>query len=261
MRLELITAGAIALLVAMAAATEGGCATPLAGGDAASRFALAQRYENAEGVPRDYARALRLYCEAARGGHAEAAYSLGWMYLNGRGVERSDAVGIAWLRVAAARGDAQAARLVTRLASVKPARLSGCGGGATGPDAIAAPKAIEAIVARVAAQYDVDARLVLAVIAVESAFQIDAVSPRNAQGLMQLMPETAARFDVKHVFEPTENIRGGTRYLKWLLARFEGDLTLVLAAYNAGAAAVEQYGGVPPYTETREFVERVRRIY
>jgi len=261
MRLGSTTFCAVVLVVALAVSAAGRCATPSAAADAAQRFALAQHYENAEGVPRDYGRALRLYCEAAREGHAEAAYSLGWMYLNGRGVERSDAVGIAWLRIAAARGDDHAALLLARFSNVKPARLSGCGGGAKGPITIAAPKSIEAIVTRVAAQYDVDPRLVLAVIAVESAFQIDAVSPRNAQGLMQLMPDTAARFDVKHIFEPLENIRGGTRYLKWLIARFEGDLTLVLAAYNAGEAAVEQYGGVPPYTETRDFVERVRRLY
>jgi len=231
------------------------------GGDAAAKFGLAQQYENAEGVARDYGRAFHLYCEAAAFGHAGAAYSIGWMYLNGRGVARDDAVGVAWLRLAAERGDDQAARLLTRLASVEPSRPAGCWGGGKGSATIVAPKAIAAIVTRTAAKYGVDERLVLAVIAAESAFQVDAVSPRNAQGLMQLMPETAERFNVKQVFEPTENIRGGTQYLKWLIARFEGDLPLVLAAYNAGEAAVEQYGGIPPYPETRAFVERVRNLY
>ncbi len=99
--------------------------------------------------------------------------------------------------------------------------------------------------------------LVASVIAVESNFNPNAVSWRSARGLMQLMPETAARFGVTRVFDPQQNIEAGTRYLKELLLRYKGDLALTLAAYNAGADRVGQYRAVPPYRETRDYVRRV----
>lgn len=99
--------------------------------------------------------------------------------------------------------------------------------------------------------------LVASVIAVESNFNPNAVSWRSARGLMQLMPETAARFGVTQVFDPRQNIDAGTRYLKELLLRYNGDLSLTLAAYNAGPDRVEQYRAVPPYRETRDYVRRV----
>jgi len=99
--------------------------------------------------------------------------------------------------------------------------------------------------------------LVASVIAVESNFNPNAVSWRSARGLMQLMPQTAARFGVTQVFDPRQNIEAGTRYLKELLLRYHGDLSLTLAAYNAGPDRVEQYRSVPPYRETRDYVRRV----
>jgi soluble lytic murein transglycosylase-like protein len=99
--------------------------------------------------------------------------------------------------------------------------------------------------------------LVASVIAVESNFNPNAVSWRSARGLMQLMPATAARFGVKQVFDPQQNIEAGTRYLKELLTRYNGDLALTLAAYNAGPDRVGQYRNVPPYRETRDYVRRV----
>jgi hypothetical protein len=99
--------------------------------------------------------------------------------------------------------------------------------------------------------------LVASVIAVESNFNPNAVSWRYARGLMQLMPQTAARFGVTKIFDPQQNIDAGTRYLKELLVRYNGDLSLTLAAYNAGPERVEQYRAVPPYRETRDYVRRV----
>src|ERR1700685_1567003 len=99
--------------------------------------------------------------------------------------------------------------------------------------------------------------LVASVIAVESKFNPNAVSWRSARGLMPLMPETAGRFGVTKVFDPQQNIEAGTRYLKELLLLYKGDLALTLAAYNAGPVRVGQYGSVPPYRETRDYVRRV----
>ena len=99
--------------------------------------------------------------------------------------------------------------------------------------------------------------LVASVIAVESNFNPNAVSWRSARGLMQLMPQTAARFGVTRVFDPQQNIEAGTKYLRELLLRYNGDLALTLAAYNAGPDRVEQYRSVPPYRETRDYVRRV----
>ena len=105
--------------------------------------------------------------------------------------------------------------------------------------------------------HGVAAELVASVIAVESNFNPNAVSLKSARGLMQLMPDTAARFGVTNVFDPRQNIDAGTRYLKELLLRYSGNLTLTLAAYNAGPDRVEQFRTVPPYRETRNYVRRV----
>jgi soluble lytic murein transglycosylase-like protein len=99
------------------------------------------------------------------------------------------------------------------------------------------------------------------VIAAESNFDPKAVSRKNARGLMQLLPETAARLGVKDVFDPKENIDAGTRYLRDLLQKYNNDLVLTLAAYNAGPDRVQQYGTVPPFAETISYVRRVKRNY
>jgi soluble lytic murein transglycosylase-like protein len=124
--------------------------------------------------------------------------------------------------------------------------------------AAAAPAPIVNFVNIIAPDYQLEPQLVLAIIATESNFDPYAVSPRNAQGLMQLIPGTAARFAVRNPMDPAQNIRGGMAYLRWLMAYFEGDITLVAAAYNAGEGAVERYLGVPPYAETRNYVRRIQ---
>ena len=114
------------------------------------------------------------------------------------------------------------------------------------------------IIDRVSAEHHVDARLVRAMITVESGYQERARSRKGAMGLMQLMPETARRFNVTDPYNPQANIEGGIRYLKTLLDRFPE--RLAIAAYNAGEAAVERFRGVPPYAETRDYVTRVLQI-
>jgi soluble lytic murein transglycosylase-like protein len=112
-----------------------------------------------------------------------------------------------------------------------------------------------------AERHGLDPELVLAVVGVESAFHPEAVSPKGAQGLMQLMPETAASLGVEDAFDPTENLDGGVRHLGALLARYGGDVERALAAYNAGEGAVARHGGIPPFRETREYVRRVLDRY
>ncbi|MCL6481587.1 MAG: lytic transglycosylase domain-containing protein [Firmicutes bacterium] len=112
-----------------------------------------------------------------------------------------------------------------------------------------------------ARSHGLDPALVASVIAVESGFDPRAVSRRNAQGLMQLLPSTAAQLGVRNSFDPRENILAGTRYLAELLTRFAGDLILALAAYNAGPGRVVEHGGIPPIAETRSYIERVLTEY
>jgi NO-binding membrane sensor protein with MHYT domain len=120
---------------------------------------------------------------------------------------------------------------------------------------------ITALATEIAMAHRIDPRLVLAIIATESSFQVNAVSPGNAQGLMQLTPATARRFGARNILNPAENIRAGTKYLRWLLAYFEGDISLALAGYNAGEGAVLRYGGVPPFPETRLYLKKIRSLY
>jgi soluble lytic murein transglycosylase-like protein len=119
------------------------------------------------------------------------------------------------------------------------------------------PAEFEQIINSCALQYGVDKSLVKAVIHAESGYNPNAVSAKGASGLMQLMPNTARSLKVANSFDPADNIRGGVRYLKFLLDTFKGDVTLALAAYNAGLSRVAQYGGVPPYAETRNYVAKV----
>jgi soluble lytic murein transglycosylase-like protein len=130
------------------------------------------------------------------------------------------------------------------------------------PPAIAAAKGnYRDLVETSAARYKVDADLISSVIAAESNFNAKAVSRKNARGLMQLMPETAAKLGVRNIFDPQENIDAGTRYLGNLLQRYQNDLSLALAAYNAGPLRVQQYGGLPPFAETLSYVRRVQKNY
>jgi soluble lytic murein transglycosylase-like protein len=119
------------------------------------------------------------------------------------------------------------------------------------------PSQYDSLISASSERYGVDPALVRAVVKAESNFNEVARSRKGAQGLMQLMPETARLYNIADAFNPTENIEAGVQHLRLLIDRYRGDLQLALAAYNAGIQAVEKYGGIPPFAETREYVKRV----
>ena len=242
----------------------------------------ARALEHGDGIERDAVRAAQLYCRASRFGDAEAQYSLAWMLTNARGIERDDAQAAHLFAAAAEQGHAQsqamAARLGTPLGAPPPCLSPPDGdppplaaapkpvpgarvAAAPPPPKVApppnAPPQIVRFVEAIAPEYQLQPHLVLAVMAQESNFDTLALSPKNAQGLMQLIPDTARRFNVRNAADPAQNIRGGMAYLRWLLAYFEGDIALALAGYNAGEKAVDRYRGVPPYAETRLYVRKI----
>ena len=231
--------------------------------------------EHGDGVPRDPVLAAQLYCRAARYGDPVAQFNLAWMLTNSRGIERDDAQAAHLFAAAAEQGMAQAQNMLKAMgtplgppptclrppdtdpALLAAATLPKLPPAPPPPPPANAPEPIVRFVNLVAPDYQLAPHLVLAVMATESNFDPLAESPKKAQGLMQLIPDTAARFKVKKITDPVQNIRGGMAYLRWLLAYFEGDLQLVLAAYNAGEGAVDRYRGVPPYAETRMYVRRI----
>ncbi len=232
-------------------------------------FQQALALENGEGVARDPQLAASLYCKAARLGDAEAQYNLGWMHANGRGIPRNDALAAFFFKAAAGQGMDAAQRMLkvvgepvvdTPECMREPAPVAPLPVAEVLPGVdyqLIAPRKIFDLVAKLAPQFKIEPQLALAIIAAESNFNSLAVSPKSAQGLMQLIPQTSERFNVKNAFDPAQNIRGGLTYLRWLLAYFEGDVALVAAAYNAGEGTVERYRGVPPFLETRNYVRRI----
>lgn len=231
---------------------------------AASLRAEAKTYEYGNGVPRDPTKAVQLYCEASRLGDVEAQYNLGWMYANGRGIARDDETAAYFFAMAAKQGDALSQRMLRQVGD-PPAKPPECLFDSDGRDIVAKAipehRKVMDLVLKLAPEYGVYPRLAMAIIRAESNFNPGAISPKNAQGLMQLIPETAERFNVRKPFDPEQNIRGGLAYLRWLLAYFKGDVTLVAAAYNAGEGAVNRFGGIPPFPETQGYVKRIREIF
>ena len=241
-----------------------------------TRLAQGIALEHGEGVPKDQLKAALVYCEAARDGDPEAQYRLAWMYANGRGVARNDSFAASLFALAAAAGHAEASKALQFLGDGSD-RLPDCLRSAVpeaGPPESPVASAVDPfanlpsnkqkiadLVTQLAKAYAVSPRLALAVIAVESNFEPSARSVKDAQGLMQLIPGTAARFNVKNTFDVRDNVRGGLAYLRWLLSYYQGQVALAAAAYNAGEAVVDRYRGVPPYPETRDYVRHVLDLF
>lgn len=238
---------------------------------------LAFKGKSAQGV-HDYAEAAAVYCRAARDGDANAQYAMGWLYANGRGVPKDDNIAVMFYSKAAKQNHTSAREAVIASAgNPNLAELPKC----MLPDpppavAVATPQAVTPevestpfyakgpifkLVNKIAPNYKIETDLAMAFIAVESGFNPQATSPKNAQGLMQLIPETATRFKVKDAYNPEDNIKGGLAYLQWLLAYFKGDVSLVAAAYNSGEMTVEKYKGIPPYPETQNYVKKITALY
>lgn len=240
--------------------------------DASGLRKMAQSYEHGHGVKKSYDQALELYCKAALMGDALSAYNRGFMYFIGRGVARDLPLAIYWFKKSAGSGDIYAKRMLLKFRSVAPKKDESCQ-----PDPLVEAAAdpvikvklvdnpkrdkVIAWVNQIAPHYGIDPQLVMAVIQAESAFNTQALSNKNAQGLMQLIPATAERFGVKDSWNPVQNIKGGTAYLHWLMRHFAGNVEHVLAAYNAGEGAVERYQGIPPYQETQNYVKRILSNY
>jgi transglycosylase-like protein with SLT domain len=247
----------------------------------------ASERESAADVGDNAWQAAALYCEAARSGSLEGQYRLGMLYAFGQGVPESRPFAAALFSLAASQGHAEADQMLDTI-QLTSAELPACVTHAQLPEK--APRSIAAdlqldgfggtpmidsyllslashkrwlipLTTTLSGWYGLDPKLVLSVIAVESNFETGAQSPKAAMGLMQLIPGTAERFNVRNAYDTTQNLRGGMRYLSWLLSYYRGNVTYALAAYNAGEKRVDRFQGVPPYPETRAYVQRVVRLY
>ena len=230
-----------------------------------AQLELAIAYEHGEGISKDPQKAVNWYCRAALKGSADAQRNLAWMFLNARGVPKDEAVAVRWFSAAAKSGDDFSKNILSRLDTELKTSKTIC-------DISTIPiwetrqcrgqcRKIVKQASEIAQGYNIEPRLVLAIIQQESRFNARARSHKGAIGLMQLLPETASRFGVSNIYNPEQNIKGGVRYLSWLLNEYRGDVALALAGYNAGEKAVDRYKGIPPYKETQNYVKRILKIY
>jgi soluble lytic murein transglycosylase-like protein len=242
-------------------------------GDAESQFNLGWMLAHARGIERNDAHAAHLFAAAAEQGHPQAANMaqrlgepLGDPPACLQSPDEPAPAAAAAAALAAPAPVGQPGKVTVMMQSgqlviIRPPEPKPVAQATQAPAAMPlppnAPEVIVNFVRIVAPEYKLDPALVLAVMATESNFNPIAVSPRNAQGLMQLIPDTARRFNVRNIMDPAQNIRGGMAYLRWLLAYYQGDVALALAGYNAGEGAVDRYRGVPPYAETRNYVARI----
>jgi hypothetical protein len=245
-------------------------------------LSTAKNHEKTLNNPEAAWQAVVNYCEASRLGSIEAQYLLGMLYRFGKGVATNQTFSAALFSLASSQGHAEALNMLDTI-SVTSSELPPCVTSEVLPERAAitsldipsstsdierqlrvlpdTKRWIIGLVETIAARHNIDPKLVLAIIAVESNFDVGARSPKNAMGLMQLIPDTADRFNIKNAFDAAQNIKGGVRYLCWLLSYYQGNVALAAAAYNSGEKTVDRYRGVPPYPETKKYVKRVMNLY
>jgi TPR repeat protein len=240
-------------------------------------FSNKNRYSKNNEV--NYTKAAEQFCLEARDKNdADAQYALGWMYENGKGVTKDENIAVKFYSMAAKQfhqsareslsasvGNPNIAKLPECMSKNYKPKNTDLAENSTETTVKSAPFYVKGpiykLVTKIAPRYNIETDLAMAFIAVESGFNPNATSSKNAQGLMQLIPETAARFKVKNAYDPEQNIKGGLAYLDWLLTYFEGDIKLVAAAYNAGENTVDKYKGIPPYPETQKYVKKIATLY
>jgi len=227
-------------------------------------------------------KAADMYCKASRYGSAEAVYRLGMLYAFGRGVPENRDYAANLFGIASTHGHYEAQKMLETI-EIKTSATPPCvldevapeKGLPSGTTLVKETPEIDQYIANlpknkrwvlrlvntISKWYKVDEKLVLSIISVESNFENVATSNKEAQGLMQLIPDTAERFNVKNAYNASQNIKGGVAYLRWLLAYYKGDVALTIAAYNAGEGAVNKYKGIPPFAETKLYVKKVQARY
>lgn len=228
-------------------------------------------------------KAAKLYCQASRYGSAEGLYRLGMYYAFGRGVPKNRDYAANLFGIASMHGHFKAQKMLETI-ELRNGATPACvledvapekapfyqyvgdfkGSRSIGSYIKKLPKHKRWVVdlaGTVSDWYKVDSKLVLSIIMAESNFKVAAKSNKNAHGLMQLIPATAERFNVKNAYNASQNIKGGVAYLRWLLSYYRGSVPLAVAAYNAGEGAVDRHKGIPPYKETRAYVKKVIGLY
>jgi hypothetical protein len=222
------------------------------------------------------------YCKEARLGDIEAQYQLGMLYAFGSGVPKHRAYAAALFSLAGGQGHYKAQNMLENIRLIS-STLPDCMNSASIKPEKALQYSVRAIdnidietrlshlpkhktwivdlVKTMSAWYKIDPKFVLSIISVESNFEPNARSPKNAMGLMQMIPATSERFNVGDAFNVSQNIQGGLKYLQWLINRYKGDVAMVAAGYNAGEGAVDRHHGIPPYPETQNYVAQVLRLY
>lgn len=207
----------------------------------------------------DYNKAFHFYCVSTAMHENQAALAIGNLYLKGHGVNASPAVAKGWFAYAANMGNKEAIEKLEKYQEIVSEQDPFCP--KYDPAKQLDKKEIMAWVKIIAPAFGLDPAMVNAVIKVESGFNPKAISNKNAQGLMQLLPATAKRFGVQDSFDPVQNLIGGITYLRYLLNMFSGDLSKTWAAYNAGEHAVIRNRGIPPFEETIQYVRMLLAMY
>jgi len=223
------------------------------------------------GVRKNRLLALAFYCDAGTMGSPEGFFHVGRIFASGPRQLRNPALANAYLALAVRLGNREALKYYDPMVANAPLR-DDCGLHTGGREferfdidgyltrVASSRQKIALFIRSVARQYEVSPRLALAIAMAESNLDANAVSPRNAQGVMQLIPATQERFGVTKPFDVKHNVHGALAYLRWLHRRFGGDWRLIIAAYNSGEESVERYRGVPPFLETQQYVRRVLRL-